>query len=93
MIEAGISKPAPFDVVAVHSISRFFRDHFELELYVRQPAKNGIRLFSITRRWAMTRCTSECMMRQIMALLDEYQSKENAKHVMRALKETARQGF
>jgi site-specific DNA recombinase len=33
------------------------------------------------------------MMRQIMALFDEYQSKENAKHVMRALKENARQGF
>ena len=33
------------------------------------------------------------MMRQIMALFDEYQSKENAKHVMRALKESARQGF
>ncbi|KND58164.1 resolvase domain protein [Candidatus Burkholderia verschuerenii] len=33
------------------------------------------------------------MMRQIMALFDEYQSKENAKHVIRALKENARQGF
>lgn len=33
------------------------------------------------------------MMRQIMALFDEYQSKENAKHVLQALKENARQGF
>jgi site-specific DNA recombinase len=33
------------------------------------------------------------MMRQIMALFDEYQSKEDAKHVLRALKENARQGF
>jgi phage terminase large subunit-like protein len=33
------------------------------------------------------------MMRRIMALFDEYQSKENAKHVTRALKENARQGF
>jgi site-specific DNA recombinase len=33
------------------------------------------------------------MMRQIMALFDEYQSKENAKHVLRAMKENARQGF
>lgn len=33
------------------------------------------------------------MMREIMALFDEYQSKENAKHVLRALKENARQGF
>ena len=33
------------------------------------------------------------MMRQIMALFDEYQSKENAKHTLRAMKENARQGF
>lgn len=31
MIEAGTLKPAPFDVVVVHSFSRFFRYHFELE--------------------------------------------------------------
>ncbi|HEY2660380.1 MAG TPA: hypothetical protein VGI79_11700 [Caulobacteraceae bacterium] len=33
------------------------------------------------------------MMRQIMTLFDEYQSKENAKHTLRAMKENARQGF
>ena len=33
------------------------------------------------------------MMRQMMALFDEYQSKEIAKHVLRSLKENARQGF
>lgn len=33
------------------------------------------------------------MMRQIMALFDEYQSKENAKHTLRAMNENARQGF
>ncbi len=49
MIEAGTSKPAPFDVVIVHSFSRFFRDHFELEFYVRKLAKNGVRLVSITQ--------------------------------------------
>lgn len=33
LIEAGTSKPAPFDVVVVHSFSRFFRDAFEMEFY------------------------------------------------------------
>ena len=33
------------------------------------------------------------MMRQIMAPFDEYHSKENAKHVLRAMNENARQGF
>jgi len=91
MIEAGISKPAPFDVVVVHSFSRFFRDHFELEFYVRKLARNVIKLVSITQE--MGDDPMHVMMRQIMALFDEYQSKENAKHVLRALKENARQGF
>ena len=33
------------------------------------------------------------MMRQITTLFGEYQSKENAKHTLRAMKENARQGF
>jgi site-specific DNA recombinase len=91
MIDAGTAKPAAFDVVVVHSFSRFFRDHFELEFYVRKLAKNGIRLLSITQE--MGDDPLHVMMRQIMALFDEYQSKENAKHVLRAMKENARQGF
>ena len=91
MIEAGTSKPAPFDLVVVHSFSRFFRDHFELEFYVRKLAKNGVKLLSITQE--MGDDPMSIMMRQIMALFDEYQSKEDAKHVLRALKENARQGF
>ena len=91
MIEAGTSKPAPFDVVVVHSFSRFFRDHFELEFYVRKLARNGVKLISITQE--MGDDPMHVMMRQIMALFDEYQSKENAKHVLRAQKENARQGF
>ena len=79
MIDAGASKPAPFDIVVVHSFSRFFRDHFELEFYVRKLAKNGVRLVSITQE--MGDDPMHVMMRQIMALFDEYQSKENAKHV------------
>ncbi|MGZ2432698.1 recombinase family protein, partial [Rhizobium redzepovicii] len=91
MIEAGTSKPAPFDVVVVHSFSRFFRDHFELEFNVRRLAKNGVKLVSITQE--MGDDPMHVMMRQIMALFDEYQSKENAKHVLRAMNENARQGF
>ncbi len=91
MIEAGTSRPAPFDVVIVHSFSRFFRDAFDMEFYVRKLAKNGVKLLSITQEIGDDPVHQ--MMRQIMALFDEYQSKENAKHVMRALKENARQGF
>ena len=91
MMEAGTAKPAAFDVVVVHSFSRFFRDHFELEFYVRKLAKNGVKLVSMTQELGDD--PMHVMMRQIMALFDEYQSKENAKHTLRALKENARQGF
>lgn len=49
MMEAGTEKPARFDVVIVHSFSRFFRDHFELKFYVRKLAKNGVKLVSMTQ--------------------------------------------
>ncbi|MFO1187097.1 MAG: recombinase family protein [Alphaproteobacteria bacterium] len=57
-----------------------------MEFYVRKLAKNGVKLVSITQE--MGDDPMHVMMRQIMALFDEYQSKENAKHVLRAMNET-----
>src|SRR6266542_1273960 len=91
MIDAATTKPPAFDVIVVHSFSRFFRDQFQLEFYVRRLAKSGVRLVSITQELGDDPMSN--MIRQIMALFDEYQSKENAKHVLRAQKENARQGF
>jgi site-specific DNA recombinase len=91
MIEAALAKPAAFDVIVVHSFSRFFRDQFQFEFYVRKLAKNGVKLVSITQELGDDPMST--MMRKIMALFDEYQSRENAKHTLRAMKENARQGF
>jgi site-specific DNA recombinase len=91
MIDAATTKPPAFDVIVVHSYSRFFRDQFQLEFYVRRLAKNGVRLVSITQELGDDPMSN--MIRQIMALFDEYQSKENAKHTLRAMNENARQGF
>ncbi len=91
LMEAAAAKPRRFDIVVVHSFSRFFRDHFELEFNVRRLAKNGIKLVSITQE--LDDSPTSVMMRQIMALFDEYQSRENAKHTLRAMNENARQGF
>ena len=88
MIDAATTKPAAFDVIVVHSFSRFFRDQFQLEFYVRRLAKAGVRLVSITQELGDDPMSN--MIRQIMALFDEYQSKENAKHTLRAMKENAR---
>ncbi|MBN9567089.1 MAG: recombinase family protein [Alphaproteobacteria bacterium] len=91
MMDAAANRPPLFHVILVHSFSRFFRDQFQLEFYVRRLAKNGIRLVSITQDLGDD--PMSVMMRQIMALFDEYQSKENAKHTLRAMRENARQGY
>jgi site-specific DNA recombinase len=91
MIERACDDDHPFDLIVVHSYSRFFRDAFGLEMYVRQLAKVGVRLVSITQELGDD--PAQVMMRQMIAMFDEYQSRENAKHVLRAMKENARQGF
>ena len=75
----------------MRSYSRFFRDAFGLEFYVRKLAKHGVKLVSMTQELGDD--PAQVMMRQVISLFDEYQSKENAKHVLRSMKENARQGF
>ena len=55
MMDAALHGGSPFDVVLVHSFSRFFRNQFQLEFYVRKLAKADVRLVSITRIWATIR--------------------------------------
>ena len=91
LLDMATSGGAPFDVVVVHSFSRFARDHFALEYHVRRLRKAGVRLVSMTQDLGDD--PMSVMVRQVFALFDEYQSKENAKHVLRAMQENARQGF
>ncbi len=91
LLDIATADGAPFDAVAVHSFSRFARDHFALEYHVRRLRKHGIRLVSITQDLGDD--PMSVMVRQVFALFDEYQSKENAKHVLRAMQGNARQGF
>lgn len=91
MIDAALAKPPTFSTILVHSYSRFFRDQFQFERYARKLAKNGVQVISITQDLGDNPMGT--MMRQIMTLFDEYQSKENAKHTLRAMYENARQGY
>ena len=91
LLDMATAGGAPFDVVLVHSFSRFARDHFALEMHVRRLRKAGVRLVSITQD--LGEDPMSVMVRQVFALFDEYQSKENAKHTLRAMQENARQGF
>ena len=91
MIADAMIKPPAFEAIIIHSLSRFFRDGIEFGVYERKLAKNKVKVVSITQP------TSDDaggeMMRRIINLFDEHQSKENSKHVSRAMKENARQGY
>jgi site-specific DNA recombinase len=91
MIERACDGTKPYDVIVVHSLSRYFRNAFQAELYIRKLKKQGVRLVSLTQELGDD--PAQEMMRQVIALFDEYQSKENAKHVTRAMKANASAGF
>jgi site-specific DNA recombinase len=91
MVYKATRSDKPFDYVVVHSLSRFSRDALHSELYVRKLRKAGVELVSITQ--AVTPDASGEMFRKLLNVFDEHQSRENAKHVHRAMCENARQGF
>jgi len=91
MAEATMKHPAPFQMVVVHSFSRFFRDMIEATLYQKKLGKNGVKLVSITQH--INDDPAGEMQQRIIMLFDEYQSKETAKHVLRSMQENARQGY
>jgi len=91
MVEQAISPERPFDVIVVHSLSRFSRDSLHSEFYVRKLRKVGIEVISITQEISAD-STGE-VVRKILNVFDEYSSRENAKHTRRAMLENARQGF
>jgi site-specific DNA recombinase len=93
MIERACDGESAFDVIVVHSYSRFFREAFEQEFYLRKLAKHNVKVISITQPVGDESEPVHAMMRKVIALFDEYQSRENAKHVIRSMKENARQGF
>ncbi len=91
MIGDACLSPPPFEAIVVHSLSRFFRDALEFGLYERKLKKSGVKVISITQQTGDD--PSGEMARKLFSLFDEYQSKENAKHTLRAMKENARQGY
>ena len=91
MIADATSDSEPYEAIIIHSRSRFFRDMFEFLNYERRLKRANCKLVSITQ------ITSDDpageMASKIFSLFDEYQSKENGKHTLRAMKENARRGF
>ena len=91
MLAAARTKPPAFDVVVVHSFSRFCRDEFTYATAKRDLARAGIALHSLTQPLGDDHTGQ--MVSSILVSFDAYQSRENGKHTSRAMKENARQGF
>ena len=91
MITDAELEPSPFEAIIIHSLSRFFRDSLEFAIYERKLNRAGVKLISITQ--ITSDDTAGEMARKMMSVFDEYQSKENSKHTLRAMMENARQGY
>jgi resolvase-like protein len=79
MIECACDGHHAFDLIVVHSYSRFFREAFEQEFYLRKLAKHDVKVVSITQPVGDEEEPVHGMMRKVIALFDEYQSKENTR--------------
>ena len=91
MISDAGNPEKPFDVVVVHSQSRFFRDAISFGIYERKLEKCDVEIVSITQ--AFGNDPTGKLVRHIVAAVDELSSAETAKHVSRSMNENARQGF
>ena len=91
MIAESCSRKSPFDVVVVHSQSRFARNTLDLLRYTQKLENAGVQFISITQD--MGTGDQADILRTFLGAMDEYQSKETSKHVKRSMVENARQGF
>ena len=85
------ASPKPFNVILVHSFSRFARDNFTYAVAKVALNKAGIVVQSITQ--PLSDDPTGQMVESILVAFDAYTSKEIAKHTARGMKENARQGF
>ncbi|HRJ19899.1 MAG TPA: recombinase family protein [Bryobacteraceae bacterium] len=91
MINLALARHRPFDVILVHSQSRLFRNTRDLLVYQGRLAEAGVLLVSITQDLGEGETAD--VLRTMVGALDEYQSRETAKHVARSMIENAKQGF
>jgi site-specific DNA recombinase len=91
MISDAAAKPAPFDLIIVHSLSRFFRDQVEFGVHERKLRKIGVRVISITQ--PISDDSTGVLTQGMITLFDAHLSGEISKHTTRGMRENARQGY
>lgn len=91
LLARALDRSHPFDVVAVHSFSRLGREGIETEMMIRRLEKKRVKVVSVTQD--LPDDEAGRFLRVLLAQFDAYQSAENGKHTLRAMKENTRQGY
>jgi DNA invertase Pin-like site-specific DNA recombinase len=91
MIADAQQKPAPFQLIIVHSFSRFFRDLIDFGNYERDLFEYGVKVMSITQPTADDSLGE--MLRRMIQMFDQHSSSETSKHTSRSMQENAKQGY
>lgn len=91
LMDSACVDPSPYDVVLVHSQSRFFRDTAGYVVSKRRLQKHGVTLTSITQDFGEGAAAE--FAETVIAASDALHSAETGKHVTRTMLENARQGF
>ncbi|PLX93312.1 MAG: hypothetical protein C0621_07955 [Desulfuromonas sp.] len=76
--------------VVFQSFNRLFRDPIKLAMFERGLLLHGVKLISMA---ADSTVEPSHMIKSLVGLFDKFQSKEHAKHTLRAMQEKARQGY
>ena len=80
----------PYDIIFVHSLSRYYRDMLMSEQRFRELERHGVQVVSLTEN---IDGEAGWMMRSLIAMFNEQSSRETSKHVKRTRIENAKQGY
>lgn len=90
MFARAISPEHPYDIIFVHSLSRYYRDMLMSEQRFRELERHGVEVISLTEN---IEGEAGWVLRTMIAMFNEHSSRETAKHVKRTRIENAKQGF
>ena len=91
LMERAMAPDHPYDAVIVHSLSRMFRNAEDYLAWRNRLRRAKVKLVSITQEFGDDAGGDFAM--GVLALGDEYNSRENGKHVARAMLENAKRGY
>ncbi len=91
MMHCAMSDERPYDVILVHSLSRLFRNAEHFMVYRARLKHAKVKIVSNTQPFGDDPASELAV--GILALFDEYNSKETAKHVRRTMIKNAALGF